>query len=48
MKMSPKYVEKFWKKDFQQLSKLSSQIFFDFDQKWLILQSFSKQKKLPK
>ena len=35
--------EKFWKKDFQLFPKIASQIFFDFDQKRLILiHSFSK------
>ena len=48
LKMSPKsniFGKKFWKIDFQLFLKIVSQIFFDFDQKRLILHSFSKLKK---
>ena len=40
--------EKIWKKDFQLFSKKSSQIFYDFDPKQLILHSISKLKKKKK
>ena len=39
------FEKKFCKKDFQLFSKIFSQIFVDFDQKQLIVRSFSKLKK---